>query len=298
VAALIWWFIALQNQNKLMANMRLVELNKDDPRYLQKVAIIEDAKRRKTAQYVGEGCTFLALIIVGAVFVFRVTRKQIRLSQQQQNFMMAITHELKTPIAITKLNLETLQKRKLEEQQQKKLIGNSLHENNRLNILCNNILMASQLDAGVIANKQEINFTSLINSSIHEFKVGFPQRVFHSHITENIYLLGEEMMLQMLANNLIENAVKYSPKESVVTIELIQKNNKIQLIVIDEGVGIEESEKKLIFDKFYRSGNENTRKTKGTGLGLYLCNRIMNNHKGTIVVTNNIPRGSIFTATF
>jgi len=298
VAALVWWFIALQNQNKLMANMRLVELNKDDPKYLQKVAIIEDAKRRKTAQYVGEGCTFLALIIVGAVFVFRVTRKQIKLSQQQQNFMMAITHELKTPIAITKLNLETLQKRRLEEQQQLKLIGNSLHENNRLNILCNNILMASQLDAGIIANKQEINFSDVVFNCVNEFKVGFPQRNFIANITNDIYVLGEELMLQMLVNNLIENAVKYSPKETTVNIQLIEKNNHAQLMVADEGVGIADEEKKLIFDKFYRSGNENTRKTKGTGLGLYLCNRIMKSHKGTIVVTNNTPKGSIFTATF
>ncbi|MFX9696122.1 histidine kinase dimerization/phospho-acceptor domain-containing protein, partial [Acinetobacter baumannii] len=82
---------------------------------------------------VGEGVTFLALIIIGAVFVFRATRRQLKLSQQQQNFMMAVTHELKTPIAITQLNLETLQKRKLEEDKQQKLISNTLQEARRLN---------------------------------------------------------------------------------------------------------------------------------------------------------------------
>ncbi|WP_457848411.1 histidine kinase dimerization/phospho-acceptor domain-containing protein, partial [Staphylococcus aureus] len=94
----------------------------------QKILAIEEAKKRKTAQYVGEGVTFLALIIIGAVFVFRATRRQLKLSQQQQNFMMAVTHELKTPIAITQLNLETLQKRKLEEDKQQKLISNTLQE--------------------------------------------------------------------------------------------------------------------------------------------------------------------------
>ena len=120
VAALIWWFIALERQNRDITNVRLLELIKDDPQYVEKVTQIETAKKRKTAQYIGEGTTFLALILVGAVFVFRATRKQLLLSQQQQNFMMAVTHELKTPIAVTRLNLETLQKRKLEEEKQQK----------------------------------------------------------------------------------------------------------------------------------------------------------------------------------
>ncbi len=159
VAALIWWFIALEKQNQNITNVRLLELVKDDPQYLEKAIRIEEAKKRKTAQYIGEGLTFLALILVGAVFVFRAARKQLLLSQQQQNFMMAVTHELKTPIAVTRLNLETLQRRKLDDEKQQKLISNTIQEANRLNILCNNILLAAQLDAGAYAtNKEEINF--------------------------------------------------------------------------------------------------------------------------------------------
>ena len=123
IAALIWWFVALNHQNNDMADLRLAELNKDDPAYLNKVEKINDAQQRKITQYIGEGTTFLALILIGAVFVYRAARKQIKLSAQQQNFMMAVTHELKTPIAITQLNLETLQKRKLEEDKQQKLIA-------------------------------------------------------------------------------------------------------------------------------------------------------------------------------
>ncbi|MFX9246833.1 histidine kinase dimerization/phospho-acceptor domain-containing protein, partial [Acinetobacter baumannii] len=80
--------------------------------------------------------TFFLLIVVGAAFVYRSVRKQLLISQQQQNFMMAVTHELKTPIAVAQLNLETLQKRKLEESMREKLISNTLMEANRLNLLC------------------------------------------------------------------------------------------------------------------------------------------------------------------
>jgi two-component system, OmpR family, sensor histidine kinase CiaH len=298
VAALIWWFIALEKQNQNITNVRLLELVKDDPQYFEKVTQIEEAKRRKTAQYIGEGLTFLALILVGAVFVFRAARKQLLLSQQQQNFMMAVTHELKTPIAVTRLNLETLQKRKLDDEKQKKLITNTIQEANRLNILCNNILLAAQLDAGAYAtNKEEINFSDLVEGCIDDFRNRFPQRTVQESIAEGLYLNGEQLLLHMLVNNLLENAMKYSPKESVIRIELKSSGKEMTLTVSDEGIGIPDDEKRKVFDKFYRVGNENTRSTKGTGLGLYLCSRIVKSHNGYISVTDNQPQGSNFAVT-
>lgn len=299
VAALAWWFIALEKQNHYISDIRLQELKKDDPAYYQSYTQIEDARKRKTAQYVGEGFTFLALIVLGAVFVFRATRRQLLLSQQQQNFMMAITHELKTPIAITQLNLETLQKRKLDEDKQQKLISNTLQEANRLNTLCNNVLYASQLEAGAYSsNKQEVYLTDLIESCIDDFKNRFPNRLLNEDIIQGIYLYAEPLLLQLLVNNLIENALKYSPKESAITVSLVAEDRKIKLMVADEGQGVSDGEKKKVFDKFYRSGNENTRRAKGTGLGLYLCKKIAESHNGYISVTDNQPTGSIFTVLF
>jgi two-component system sensor histidine kinase CiaH len=295
IAALFWWFIALENQNQNIATIRLNELEKkDDPSYYNRASEIEDNRKRKTTQYIGEGITFLAVILIGAVYVFRATRRQFKVSQQQQNFMMAITHELKTPIAVTQLNLETLQKRKLDEDKQQKLITNTLQEANRLNALCNNILLAAQLDAGYISTKQELNFTDLVEGCVDDFRNRFPQRMLKEDINEAIYLDGEALLLQMLVNNLIENALKYSPKESSVTVSLTEENGKIKLVVSDEGYSIPATEKKKIFDKFYRVGNENTRKTKGTGLGLYLCRKIAQGHNGYISVTDNNPTGSNF----
>jgi K+-sensing histidine kinase KdpD len=238
------------------------------------------------------------LILVGAGFIYRSVRRQIYIQQQQQNFMMAVTHELKTPIAITRLNLETLQKRKLEEDKQQKLISNTIQEANRLNILCNNILLAAQLDAGAYtSNKEEINFSDLVEGCIDDFKTRFPQKEVKESITEGLYIQGETLLLQMLLNNLLENALKYSPKESPIAITLYAEKDQLLLSVADQGVGIPDDEKKKVFDKFYRVGNENTRTTKGTGLGLYLCSRIVKSHNGYISVTDNQPQGSNFVVT-
>lgn len=298
VAALVWWFIALQNQNDRMMNFKLMLLNKGDTAYLQKRTSIEDDHKRKTAQFIGEGATFLLLILVGAVFVYRAVRRQIKLSQQQQNFMMAVTHELKTPITVTQLNLETLQKHSLDKDKQQKLIALSLEETARLNTLTNNILIASQLESGNYeVRKQDLNFSELVNNSVHDFISRFPQRNFTTNVQSEIFVHGEPTLLQMLVSNLTDNAIKYSPKEKTISIDLRSSNSNAILSVADEGIGIEPNEKKKIFEKFYRTGNEATRTAKGTGLGLYLCKKIIADHKGSIEVQNNLPAGTIFTIT-
>ena len=299
IVALVYWYISLNKQNDSMASLSRSQLNADDPQYMYKMLAIDDYHHRKTMQYIGEGSVFFLVIIIGGVFVFQATRKQLRLGQQQQNFMMAITHELKTPIAVTRLNLETLQKRKLEETQQSRLIGNTLEEANRLNDLCNNILLTAQLEAGTSkANKEEVELGDLARNSVTQFIRRFPNRQINFVSTEETAVLGEPLMLQMLVNNLLENALKYSPKDKPIQALVKLENGKVLFQVLDNGPGINDEEKKKIWDKFYRIGDERTRTSKGTGLGLYLCKRIVKDHKGDITVTNNQPSGCIFTVSF
>ena len=299
IAALLWWFIALNKQNNAMMTMQFIALRKDDPAYLQKFALLEEARQRKTAQYIGEGVTFLALILIGAVFVYRAVRRQLRVSQQQQNFMMAITHELKTPIAIAKLNLETLQKRKLDQEKQEKLIGNTLQEANRLSLLCNNILITAQLEGGLYKPvKHDLDLSNVATACVNEFKTRFPHRPFITNIEPGLHILGEETLVQILFNNLVENAIKYSPKEAAVQLFIKKHHNKIECSIADEGIGITDEEKKKVFLKFYRTGDELTRKAKGTGLGLYLCKKIADDLNASISITDNQPKGTIFNIRF
>jgi two-component system sensor histidine kinase CiaH len=295
IAALIWWFIALSRQNELMSQYKLDDLKKDDINFAEKERKIIKDKSKKTAQYLGEGGTFLLLILAGATFVFRAVRRELKSSAEQQNFMMAITHELKTPIAVTKLNLETLQKHKLAEAQQNRLIDNTLQETNRLDTLCNNLLISSQIEAGGYkATFDEQNFSALVEQCINEFIIRFPKRIFYKNIENEIFVKGDPFLLQIAINNLLENAIKYSPKETVVEASLQKVENKAVLRITDEGMGISEIEKDKIFKKFYRAGNEATKRAKGTGLGLYLTSRISKTHNGGISIENNPKGGSIF----
>jgi len=101
-----------------------------------------------------------------------------------------------------------------------------------------------------------------------------------------------------MISNLVENAVKYSPKEKPISCRLKRSGNDAVMNIIDEGIGVKDEEKSKIFEKFYRTGNESTRKTQGTGLGLYLCRKIAEDHNADITVTNNIPAGTNFAIRF
>lgn len=296
VAAFIWWYVSLENQNAEIATVKYESIRADDPAIYEKVKRIEAFEARKKNQYLGEGITFLCLFLLGAIYVYRTLLKQINYSTQQQNFMMAITHELKTPIAITHLNLETLLKRELALEQQKKIIEVTLQETQRLDSLCNNILLASQLDMGqYTTSKQIVDLSNITSSIVKSFQERYPQRQWISSIQHEVFMQGEPVLIHLLIHNLLENANKYSSKETPVTTELVVKDNNIVLNIKDEGVGIPPNEREKIFDKFYRIGTEYTRSTKGTGLGLYLCKHIANFHNASLTVSNNQPKGSIFT---
>ena len=296
IAALLFWYISLSTQNKEITVFKENNISANDPLRLQKIEQIELEKGRKNAQYAGEGITFLLFIIAGAVFVFRLVNRQLVLSQQQQNFMMAITHELKTPIAVTKLNLETMRKRQLEPEQQQKLLSSTIQETNRLNSLCNNMLILSQFDTGGYTLTREMfDVGDLMTEVVEDFENRFQLRIFDLDLEEDIFIYGDRVLLQMAINNLIDNALKYSGKDDTITLKLFKEDKYIKMQIIDQGQGIADNEKEKVFEKFYRSAK---RQAKGTGLGLYLTNRIVKQHSGSIQVTDNIPHGCIFEIQF
>lgn len=299
IAALVWWFIALNRQNQQMTSYKLQALQPTGSDFAAKRLAIINEKERKSAGYIGEGTVFLAFLVLGAIFLYRGVRRQIKWQQQEQDFMMAVTHELKTPIAVARLNLETLQRHQLEEPRRQKLIQMTLEETNRLNTLTSNILVSAQLEARRYnLQKEELDLSALVKSCVLDFKQRFPDRNWQTAIDEEIDIKGDALLLQILVNNLLENALKYSPRTGVIACNLHKHHHHALLSITDEGPGIPDAEKKKIFRKFYRVGNEQTRTAKGTGLGLFMCRKIAADHRAQIRVTNNLPTGSNFTVNF
>ena len=299
IAAFIWWYVSLEKQNNEIAAIKFQSIQINDPSLKAKTHAIQDFQLRKTKQFIGEGLTILVLFLLGAIYVYRSLKKQLRYADQQQNFMMAVTHELKTPIAISHLNIETLLKRDLDSTQQLKLLEATLKETKRLDSLSTNILLTAQLDMGQYeANKQLVNVSELLRQNIKSFQERYPSRICNTLVEDAMEIQGEPLLIQLLINNLIDNANKYAPVTEPIYIHLQSQQNRIQLIVKDQGPGIAAADKNKVFEKFFRVGAETTRTTKGSGLGLYLCKRITEFHNATIQLTTNTPTGSIFTVTF
>ena len=304
IAALVWWFFSLMQQSEQIYNLEKQQLeqgafDKTTPAFRNAIATIEDERRRNHVKYIGEGSIFLLLIIIGAGFIFRSVRRQLSLQQQQQNFVMAVTHELKTPISVARLNLETLRRHHLDPQKQQKLIDTSLQETQRLDMLINNILISSQLEGKAYrSNKERLNFSELATSELQQFGNRYPERKLAAMIDPVLWIDGDALLLRLLLSNLLENANKYSEKRTIIGCVLKKTGSGIRLEVSDEGCGISNEEKEKVFRKFYRVGNEQTRTAKGTGLGLYICKKIAQAHRANLQVTDRVPQGSTFIVDF
>ena len=295
MAALAWWYIELDQQNDLMLQYKTETLQKSGQYNDKTAAVILDEHHRNAKQYIGEGLTFFGLIVLGGIFLYIAVRRQIRYHLQQKNFMMAVTHELKTPIAVTKLSLETLKRHQLDENRKNKIIHEAINETERLDNLCNNILLSSQLDSGGYKfTKSLFNVSELVSNAVESFKRRYPERIFHQDITNDLYCIGEEFLIRLVVNNIVGNAIKYTQADSMIEISCNDQLGNIEILVKDQGEGIPHELKEKIFEKFYRLEDEKTRKNKGTGLGLYLSTKIIKDHGGSITVSNNHPKGSIF----
>ncbi len=300
IAALLFWGLSLHRQSILIYELeRSALIEKVDSLHQPGLfnASIQKLRAKRVSrkkQYIGEGATFFVVILIGAGVVYNSFRRSISLSRQQNNFMLSVTHELKSPIAGIKLSLQTIQKRVLTDEQRQTLIRRCIEESDRLNDLCNNMLITSQMEGRqYIPAKESLDFSELVNESITAYQSRYPER-FTEHLAVGLDVHGDFTLLQMAVNNLLENAIKYTPAGSNITITLSKADGKAVLHVADSGKGIPDDEKKKIFSKFYRIGDEATRNTKGTGLGLYLTSKIIRQHKGKICVKDNKPAGALF----
>ena len=298
IAALVFWYISLERQNELIESLKINALDPLQDNFSELKKNVQNEKARKSAQYKGEGIIFFLVIIAGAFFIFRAVRRQLRQSVQQQNFMMGITHELKTPIAVSQLNLETLKKHTLDEHKRSRLLDATLRETQRLDSLCNNMLLVSQIDAGGyrLAN-ENLDLSSLVEECVNGLAGRYPDRRIEQNIEQDIFFGGDNLLWKIALNNLLDNAIKYSGKESPIYVNLTRSGNLITMEIADNGFGIKDDDKKRIFEKFYRAGDEATKAAKGTGLGLYLTARVVKAHKGRIVAVDNKPEGTKFLIT-
>src|SRR5436190_11765309 len=261
---------------------------------------LEQKLHQRRWMITGEGTVFIVLLAIGGIFTYRSFKKEFELARLQKNFLLSVTHEFKSPLASIKLYLQTLQRHDLDKEKRASFIESAIRDSDRLDGLVENALLANTIDhKGYKFMREEFNLSALVRLLVQQFNASRENKSrAESVVEEGLMMHGDKQALSLLILNLLENAEKYSPVKSVITLSLKKKNSKLQLSVADQGIGIPDSEKANIFRKFYRIGNEETRSTKGTGLGLFLVKQIADHHQCIVSVRDNRPKGSIFTAEF
>ncbi len=256
----------------------------------------------KIGMIMGEGLVFISVVFGGAYYLHKSVSRELRLQEQKKNFLLSVTHELKSPLASIKLLLQTIQKRDLTKAQILDFINKSLLDIERLDDMVENMLLASKIDnSSYTFPKANFNLSVLVDSIVNRLQItkcDGNQQIINAEIESKIEMTGDKFALTSVVTNLIENAVKYSRPCEAVDVKLFSKEGKIHLQVADHGIGIADEEKSRIFDKFYRVGSEDTRNTKGTGLGLYIVKQVLDKHEASIRVKDNRPEGSIFEVVF
>lgn len=301
--ALIWWSILLHEKNKEIFDFKieLITLQAEKNGTLltaventAEYKIIQDKFERQNMMIMGESMVFGFLLILGMWFIQKAFNKELESNNKVKNFLLSITHELKSPIASINLVLDTLVKRELPHLTVKELSSDALIESNRLEKLINNILLSIKVNEAYQYNFENVSLKEFIEKIIKKSAFNIPVNNIGldlAHKQEQINVDPEAFF--SVLNNLIENAIKYGDEKPIV-ISTSDDDKHFYIEVKDEGSGIDDNNKKKVFEQFYRVGDEATRNTKGTGLGLYIVKKIINAHSGSISIENNIPCGSVF----
>ncbi len=282
-AQFTWWWILIFKLNKSI--------------YSQ-----QEFFSKKIWMIIGEGLVFLILLIIGIIAVNRAFKRQQKLAKEearlaidQGNFVLSVSHELKTPIASVQLFLQTLQKHKqLTKNEVDDIYTKALSEVNRLDTIVNNILQTKQIEKNDYPiNKTKVNLKQLIEHKADIYKQLISKNHQISLNLETVIAFIDENAFDSILTNIVENSVKYSEANTQIIISLKNKPNTFILSVTDFGKGVDDENKSKIFNKFFREQNELTRQTKGTGLGLYIVKFLVEKHKGTIALKNNQPQGLV-----
>jgi signal transduction histidine kinase len=256
-----------------------------------KLRQLEEERFQQRNIWLYQSILLLVLVASGIYGVYYSIDSIYQLNKRQNNFLLSVTHEFKTPIAAIRLMLQTSKNPKVKEEKKAELIENSIQNTFRLEELAENMLVSMQIENDKYQYAlSTLDLSEMLNQVIDNHSI---KGEINGAIEPSLTLIGDGFIMRMVANNLIENAFKYSDNQPI-EVNLYMQGTKKVLEVKDIGVGIAKEDYKKIYKKFFRVQDEETRTTKGTGLGLFIVKQAVERHRGKVAVMANKPRGSVF----
>src|SRR5260221_12371618 len=242
------------------------------------------------------GTLLFLLLIGGLTLMVLLLVREVRLNERQSNFVSAVTHELKTPVASLKLYLDTLQLRDLPESQREDFYKTMRQDLDRLHATINNVLNAAMYTDRPVVDPEPLDLARLARRCIDLTRTRhqLPREAFEYQGLESLMVNGDVAALETAVLNLLDNAVKYSKDRVEVEVDVwANGDGQAHLRVPDHGIGMSRGQLPFIFNRFYRIGSEGRKSRTGTGPGLFIVRSVMKGHRGTIAARSPRPdRGS------
>lgn len=256
--------------------------------------------RQRIVVVVAQGGLLVAAMIVAIVLVWTAVRREGQRERQHQNFVSAVTHELKTPLAGIRLALETVLSGRVDDEGRERFLRNALIDAERLSGLVQKVLEVTRYAGGAHRLAVEVgDFSELVAQEVAAAARRAEARevALEANIEEGVQAPFDDEAMAIVCSNVVENALKYAargtPPTVRVTLELVRGEAVLQ--VADNGVGIDGKDLEAIFRPFFRANDEVTRRTPGTGIGLYVAREIVAAHGGRLTAAS---RGRGHGATF
>ncbi len=273
ILQLFWWGVQLYRSYKI--------LYPDQNQAFNKLSMI-----------IGEGAVFSILLFLGFRWINKSIKREMESATVEKTFLLSVTHELKTPIASIRLMLDTLTRHKTEEEKQKQILAQAQGELTRLQKQIENILLTSRTSTGRFENHDQlIPLAEFVDTELKKIRKWYPDHLFEIQIDPACKLQIDPELLGSVFFNLIDNACKYSPSPSTITVIVKRIEGSIIIHILDEGKGVSEEESQLMTQKFYRNAQV-ADQISGSGLGLYLVNNIVRFYRGSISFSNRQTGGT------
>jgi two-component system, OmpR family, sensor histidine kinase SenX3 len=245
------------------------------------------------------GSLLFLLLIAGLVLIVILLLREVRLNERQSNFVSAVTHELKTPVASLKLYLDTLEYREVGPERRTEFYRTMRQDIERLNSTINNVLNAAMYTDHPVADPRPLELVRVARraAELTLTRHQLPAEAIRIEGPASLRVAGDAQALETAVLNLLDNAVKYSKDDVRVEVEVWGDADGLAHVrVRDHGIGMSRTHLPFIFTRFYRIGAEVRRSRTGTGLGLFIVRAIVKGHRGTITADSPGPdRGSTFT---
>jgi len=294
----VWWFIFLSNV--VDEKIRLAGELKASPE------LVESIRQEEWDRHLmlwSEGLAFILILLGGLWLIYRTYVKARQMNELQENFILSVTHELKTPVASLMVFLDGLESNQIPAHRKEEIVPKMRYDLLRLRETVEKVLEAGRLDrTSGLTLTGRLDLCRLIEERLERLE-SMPTRVPVKVVRDlecPAWLNGDKVAIGRAIDAILENGLKYNKGDRIeIAVRLSLTSRQIEVSISDNGIGIDKSNLNRIFDRFFRVGEEMTRQFDGSGLGLFICRKTVQAHRGTIEAhSDGIGKGATLVLRF